>query len=378
MTIALSFNPTTTTAATEARMFLPHGGSLFLATGQWDAPTTETGPKMLRQDHANGPWLVDFAFPMKMMVCNCVAELNFPSKKFSTLATGFWAGPSEIAIRQAAGNWLMVPLGTTWGGTQVRSFHSYVQRDGTEVVFAGSDQGVFAGYYNHTVAGSIAWDAHPELVPTGYMGLKRIMGFAEIAGTLYCSIGEQVFVRNNQHKTWTLWWTNPDPGATSDALGALRGMTAITAPHNGTKLPPGLVAGATTLWMANCSSNNAYIVSLDPVTKKGVELCSVSKGITAYNNFCVVPMPDQSLCVIAGQHGASVATLVILHDGVFKPWRKLPQTSTQAQMACRTVALSPFDKNSLYVGGYDCNQSGIPKNLTAWADVGLITDYLAL
>ena len=47
-------------------------------------------------------------------------------------------------------------------------------------------------------------------------------------------------------------------------------------------------------------------------------------------------------------------------------------------MACRTVALSPFDKNSLYVGGYDCNQSGIPKNLTAWADVGLITDYLAL
>src|SRR6516164_5901275 len=138
MAIALSFNPTVTTAATEARMFLPHGGSLFLATGQWDAPTTETGPKMLRQDHANGPWLVDFAFPMKMMVCNCVAELNFPSKKFSTLATGFWAGPSEIAIRQAAGNWLMVPLGTTWGGTQVRSFHSYVQRDGTEVVFAGS------------------------------------------------------------------------------------------------------------------------------------------------------------------------------------------------------------------------------------------------
>ena len=378
MTIALSFNPNAQTAATEARELLAHAGSLFLATGQWDAPTSQTGPKILRQDQAGGPWVIDFTFPMKEMVCNCLGELNFPSKGFSTLATGFWAGPSQVAIRQGPNNWIMVPLGTPGGGTQVRSFTSYQQRDGTEVVFAGSDQGVFAGHYDTAAPGSIKWDKTPELVPTGYMGLHRVMGFAEVAHTLYCSIGEQVFQRNNQKKTWTMHWQNPNPGATSNALGALRGMTAITAPANGTKLPRGLVAGATTLWMANCSSNNAYIVSLDPATWTATELFSVKKGITAYNNFCVAPMPDHSLCVIAGQHGAATACIVKLQEGVFTAWIVLPQTSAQAQLACRTIALSPFDKTSLYAGGYDCGTSGVTKNLTAWVDVGLISDFLAL
>src|SRR5262249_47293974 len=154
-------------------------------------------------------------------------------------------------------------------------------------------------------------------------------------------------------------WTNPNPGVTNNGLGGLRGMTPITAPNNGTPLPPNLTPGATTLWMMNCSTTAPAIISLDPTTVTAKTLFTPYSGIIAYNNFCVVPMNDGSLCVLAGQDGGVTgpAHIVRLLQGAWTQWIPLPALAPQNMNSTRTIILSPFNTTEIYLGGHDNNNT---------------------
>ena len=353
--ITLSFTPTAGMNATETRMFCAHSPtpgapkSLYAANGQWNAPTSENGPQIIRQDYANGPWNVEHTFPMSNIVCNCLAELNFPSVGVSMLATGSWWGGIDVMV--APHNWVHVSL----HGGDARCFTSYTESNGTEWVFVGMNQGVFSGVYSLNQPSKILWNTIPEITPNGYLGLDRIMAFAKINGVLYCSIGEQVYQRNNTTRSWNVLWTNPNPGVTNNALGGLRGMTPITAPNNGTPLPPNLTPGATTLWMMNCSTTAPAIISLDPTTVTAKTLFTPYSGIIAYNKFCVVPMKDGSLCVLAGQAGGvnGPAHIVRLLQGAWTQYIPLPALAPQNMISTRTITLSPFNTTEIYLGGHD-------------------------
>ena len=362
MTFSLSFTPHPPFSATEARALVSHQGSLFCATGNWCESNPISGPQIIKLDAPGGGWKLEADFPIdpvNRIAVACLAELHFPTANQTTLVCGFFGG-SAVGVRNAPGQWSVTRIGNGTG--QIRSFRAH--RDSATLVdmaFAGSDQGIFSGVYDTELPGTIQWASTPELDISGFPPMarghpQRVMSFAELRGSLYATIGQDIWQRFDGGRSgWWKVWPNPMPGISQSGL---RGMTAIDG----------------NLWVG-VEGTEGRIVSVDAASwDSHTELdLSGPRGyyiIVAYNDFCVLP----GGAVLAGLDGRLdwPAHYVVLNNGV---WSKveIPPVAPKAMVSCRSICASPFGPE-LYFAGFDCNGK-LARN-TAWVAVSPIDGAL--
>jgi hypothetical protein len=404
---------------TEIRVLARHGGKLFAGNGYWKDTGSAPGAQILVLDQPNGTWRVDHTFGdllprgrRRHLAVSALSEITFQrdgkgtplASPVSLLLASTWdvTGARTVFTRDdATGQWSGAVLATGRPSPkflpQVRAFGFHRdEQTGADLVFAGDSKGIFAGTYDPSAPTRIRWAATPEFAAAGIntaafpglAGRLRISSFAEALGHLYAAIGQQVWARQDgATPRWTLLYTNPDPRYSQTGL---RGLTALSEPGRG----PVLLAAA--------EGNAARIIRISPITgNETTDLdltrfldtawgTRVSYVIAAYNDMTRAPwgfadgdlaigleafIPPASprppnhtvLPVINGLEGGAwflirrVGGLYELHQVA----ANFPNIG-QNLVAARTITVSPFpgESDTLYVGGYDANDT--PAHDTGW------------
>ncbi len=232
---------------TELRNLLGHRGALYAGNGYWmDRPGPEgrQPAQLLRLDEPAGRWRVERNFDETLPGGRAYRHLAVAALLGVTLSTdgagrplpqpvsmllvGTWdlGGSSEIFARNdATGAWAAMPLAVprvSSGIQQVRALAFHRDRQtGVDRLFAGNDRfGIFSGAYDASAVGQIRWSAAPELDVPGLsapsfpgLSLPRVASFAECNGSLYATVGQQIYRRiDGAAPRWELLYTNPKPG----------------------------------------------------------------------------------------------------------------------------------------------------------------------
>lgn len=349
MAFTLSWAPRPPFSATEARELCPtHDGKLMCGTGQWHVITgSHPGPQIIRLDSPGAAWAVEETFDPDTIAVACLTELHFPTANLTTLVCGFF-GRSYVGVKN--GGWNLTRVGE---GGQIRSFAAHVDnRTGVHMAFAGQDEGIFSGIYDATLPGEIMWTQAPELNISGFPKMEgghpeRVMSFAEVNGTLFATVGQRLYRRNDGHpSSWTEVWHNPLPGVSQSGL---RGLTPFLGD----------------LW-ACVEGTESRIIKVDPGTYEVTTQFDLSGDrdyyiIGAYNNMCVTELNSSPLLLCGIDAGAdSPAHFVSLYRGI---WRKItiPQLVSHPMRSCRSICVYGGE---VYYSGYDC-YSDREEN-TAW------------
>ncbi|HEV7517861.1 MAG TPA: hypothetical protein VGR07_16295 [Thermoanaerobaculia bacterium] len=382
---------------TEILRLVPHEGTLYAATSTvWDAPGTDPalGAQILALDHPEGPWRVEHEFPVSQW------RATLGSVRFSTDGRGrplaapvslLLAAPvnpeghAEVWSRDADGRWASMRLASGAAKVGIRSLHLYRdQVTGVDRVFAGClPYGIWSGVYEPAAPGLIRWDREPEL--SGFQ--SRPMAFAECAGALYAAIKPHLYRRIDGERSQPRWRSAyvyaTDTEVAMNSSG-LRGLTPSLAP-----------AGPGEVLLAALEGARCRIVRIAPEDdhREEVDLDVLSflrqqwggpltYAIAAYDDMVPVrdPASGEELLVIG--LGASRGPLGVRHpregwepggfyllrrrDGSYRLRQIVdPELDPMPPLvAVRTCALSPFDGETLFFGGYDPN--AMPAHHTAW------------
>jgi hypothetical protein len=416
---------------TEIRDLAVQGGKLFAANGYWmdRADPTGPGPQILVLDVAGKPWRVDHEFDERMpngrrrhTAISVLSAVTFRTDQYgaalrepvSRLLASTWdvTGRRMVFARDGkTGEWSGAFIAQSAPAPrflpQIRSFGFHRdRRTGADMAFAGDTEGVFAGAYDPGVPGQIKWDTTPELATKGvgaadFPGLSRglrISSFAEAGGRLFAAIGQQVWVREDgSPPQWRRIYTNPSPHFSETGL---RGLTAVSEPGTGEFL------------LAAVEGMQSRIVRIDPAT--GAETTDLELGqmldktwgtrvsyvIAAYNDMTPLrhtasgddlllgleayipassPRPPGHT-VLDLNHGVEGGGwFLVRHPGgryelhqVTLPASRFFPVFGENFVSVRTFAASPFpqEKNTFYIGGYDCNE--VPAHDTAWIVRGVL------
>jgi hypothetical protein len=359
MAFALSWVPRPPFSATEARELVVHNGKLYCATGQWHILAgAHPGPQIIRLDSPGGAWTVEATFASDTIAVSCLSEIHFPTANLTTLVCGFF-GRAYVGVRNDG--WSLTRVG---GGGQIRSFAAHKDnRTGVNMAFAGQDEGIFAGVYDTTLPGEIMWATTPELDISGFPPMQgghpeRVMSMAEIGSTLYATVGQRLYRRNDGHpSSWTKVWENLLPGSSQSGL---RGLTAF----NGD------------LWLC-VEGTESRVVKIDPATYEATTALDLSGGndfyiIGAYNDMCVTDVGGSPLLMFGVDAGAaSPAHFWRLYQGA---WARvtLPQFTATPMRSCRTICTYGGD---VYYGGFDCYNDRATN--TAWIVKSTLADAVA-
>lgn len=379
---------------TEIMQLVAHLGKLYAVTStMWDRPGDDpaVGAQILVLDHPERGWRLEHTLDtktMRMSLASVTFAVDRRGRVLDTPATMLLAGPSagqgSVAVcgrDEASGTWTGQMLATSARSTSIRCLYSY--RDtvtGVDRVFAGtSPSGIYSGAYDPMEPGKVAWDDGPEL--SKYE--NRPMAFAVCNGALHVAIKPHLYRRIDGAKPrWELVYTLPE-GVSRISCG-LRGLTAI--PHS---------SGDGECMLAALEGEQARILQIDPrdgyratVDLDVLDFLERQWGqrpgyaILAYNDMTPVPLP--------GGHGSALllgleSTSSRQHDTHPKDgWRpegmylvrypdrryQLCQISDPTEqpmprlVSTRAIAVSPFDRGTLYFGGYDPNS--VPAHNTAW------------
>ena len=416
---------------TEIRDLVVQDGKLFAANGYWmdKADPTGPGPQILVLDAAGAPWRVDHQFDERVLngrrrhiAISVLGAVTFRTDQHgaalrepvSRLLASTWdvTGRRMVFARDAktgewSGGFLAQSAPAPRFLPQIRSFGFHRdRRTGADMAFAGDTEGVFAGAYDPSVPGQIKWNTTPELATQGtgavnFPGLSRglrISSFAEAGGRLFAAIGQQVWVREDgPAPQWRHLYTNPSPHFSETGL---RGLTAVSEPGTGEFL------------LAAVEGMQSRIIRIDPATgaeRTDLELgqmldtawgTRVSYVIAAYNDMATLRRTASGDDLLLGLEAYIPAssprppghTILDLNHGVEGGgWflirhpggrYELHQVTLPASRAfpvlgenlvsVRTFAASPFprEKNTFYIGGYDCNE--VPAHDTAWIVRGVL------
>ncbi|HET9619741.1 MAG TPA: hypothetical protein VFP84_00145 [Kofleriaceae bacterium] len=374
---------------TEIMQLVPHLGKLYAVTStMWDRPGDDpaVGAQVLALDHPDHGWRVEHAIDartQRMSLASVAFTVDRHGHALAAPTHVLLAGPSNgqgaIAVSQrdeGSGAWVRQLLGSAPRYTSVRCLYGH--RDavtGVDHVLAGtSPNGIYRGAYD--AAGHIVWQAEPELA--GYE--HRPMAFAVCNGVLHAAIKPHVYRRiDGPAPRWEAVYTLPD--GVSRISSGLRGLTAVPHP-----------SGDGECLLAALEGEEARIVRLDPrdgyrATVELDVLDFLAQGderpgyaIVAYND--MTPLATGALLL-----GLSVTTSRGPHtthpkDGwrpdarylVRDPDRQYhvrsivdPDATRLAStrlVSTRTIEVSPFDRETLYFGGYDPHST--PSHNTAW------------
>jgi hypothetical protein len=407
---------------TELRILTAHSGRLYAGNGYWEdrpGPEGPQGAAILALDASAGPWRVEHVFDERLpsgrardFTVSALSSIRFDNDgsgarlpaPVAMLAASTWdlTGASRVFTRSDAnGTWAAATLSQDPTARdflpQIRSIFAHRDRlTGIDKVFAGnSPRGIFAGVYDPQVAGSIRWEAAPELGIgdnstaglSGPSGRLRVSAFAECNGNLYAAVGQQIYRRiDGVTPNWQAVYTNPRPGHSETGL---RGLTAIANP-----------GGAGEVLLAAVEGDTARILRFDPATSNETQeldlrgflsaawQTQVGYVIAAYNDMAKFHYAAGDVLLIgleafippqaATPAGHAIVDLghgrvdgggwyLVRHRDGRYDLRQIAAPTGQALVATRSIAPSPFpgDANALYFAGYDANKA--PAHNTAWA-----------
>ncbi|WNG38789.1 hypothetical protein F0U61_37800 [Archangium violaceum] len=379
---------------TEIMHLVPHGGRLYAATStlqQVQEPgDPAVGAQVLVLESAESSWRVERDFEPRHW------RLTLDSLTFTEDGRGrrlpephslLLAAPTErtgrlaVEVREESGSWTRVPLAEGQGTASIRSFCLYRDKvTGLERLFAGTaPMGIFSGVLDLDVPGSIRWDTRPEL--EGYR--KRPMGFAECNGVLHAIIHPGIYRRvDGERPRWEQVYTFPEQVIPISS--GLRGLTAIPHP-----------SGQGEVLLAVLEGDRARLLRIDPSAsyRDTLELDVLdflgerwrrrpSYAIAAYDDMTELRHPETGAPVLLMGVGATFEADLSTHPK--QGWDpggwylirhgegRYALRSITAQepvpmpplVATRSIALSPFDGRTVFLGGYDPNMS--PCRNTAW------------
>jgi len=388
-----------TVGGTEVRSLVANGGKIYAGNGYWGDRGGQ-GAQILVLDR--GRWRVDHSFDERMpngrarnLAIASMGKAEFTTdangrplrRPVSTLLASTWdlAGEVKVYARDdATGQWNGATLAHDWtfpGSqylSQVRSFGSHRDRvTGVSYAFAGDNpHGIYSGVYDPTVPGHIRWGQTPELdlssVPSAGAGVEklRITSFAERNGSLYATVGQQIYERiDGASPQWRQLYANRSPGTSETGL---RGLTAVPSPD-----------GHGQVLLAAVEGTAARIVRIDP--RDGSETTELdlhdylSKAwgmnvgyiIAAYNNMTPVhgdlligleafippnsPLAPGHRVVSAGPGRGRLeadAWYLIRHPNGTYDLRRVPSRSGEPMVSTRSIVASG---NAVYFAGYDAN-----------------------
>jgi len=381
---------------TEIMQLVAHLGKLYAATSvMGDRPGDDpaVGAQILVLDHPEQGWRVEHTFDARsarMSLASVTFAVDRRGRVLDTPAAILLAGPSDgqgsIAVYsrdEASGTWTERMLATSARSTSIRSLCSY--RDtvtGVDRVFAGtSPSGIYSGAYDPTEPGKVAWDDGPEF--SEYK--NRPMAFAVCNGALHVTIKPHMYRRiDGAQPRWELVYTLPEEVSRSRLSCGLRGLTTI--PHS---------SGDGECMLAALEGEQARILQIDPrggyratIDLDVLDFLERQWGqrpgyaILAYNDMTTVPLPGiQGSPLLLGLEATSSMQH---HTHPTDGWRpegmylvRYPDQRYQLRqisdptlqpmprlVSTRTIAVSPFDRRTLYFGGYDPN--ALPAHNTAW------------
>jgi hypothetical protein len=380
---------------TEIMQLVPHLGKLYAVTStMWDRPGTDpaVGAQILVLDHPERGWRVEHAFdtkPARMSLASVTFAVDRRGRVLDTPVTMLLAGPSDgqgaIAVwsrDEASRTWTRRMVATSARYTSIRCLYSY--RDtvtGVDRVFAGtSPNGIYSGAYDPMEPGTVAWDDAPEL--SKYQ--NRPMAFAVCNGALHVAIKPHLYRRiDGAQPRWEVVYTLPE-GVSLISCG-LRGLTTIRhASGDGECMLAALEGEQARILQIDPRDGHRATVELDVLDfleRRGGQ--RLGYAIVAYNDMTPVPIP--------GGHGSALVLgleatdsrdhhtrhpkdgwrpegryLVRYPDGRYQLCQISDPTEQPMPrlVSTRTIAVSPFDHETLYLGGYDPNS--VPTHNTAW------------
>ena len=254
----------------EIMHIVPHKGKLYAFNGYWkDANFGKHSAQVLRLDSPNGQWQVDLETTknalkyeqgnLMHMKGNILKSVTFKTDKngkqidVTLLVAGSWAFNNNEKGHQAVSFFQRDDASGRWTHTLLQDGPRDVPQEGQDkpvqirrvprdieiyhdpatkvdrIFMLVGDPGILSGVYN-SETGRIEWDTEPEHPKGGQAFPARPLGIAEANGTLYFSIGGQIFKRNNGPKpTWVEAYRIP--GRVNTDVGGIRGLTAIPNPN---------------------------------------------------------------------------------------------------------------------------------------------------
>jgi len=386
---------------TEIMDIVADQGRLFASTSSWEDPTGF--PQILRLDAADQAWVVDTSFDQQaggvpmFSRTNALAALRFttdgdgrplddPVTVLVAAVTSRTESDTVLFARDNNGTWTEQRL-PTGPGAQPRSLA--VARDSTTGVdraYVGTKVGIFSGTFDPAVPGRIRWGAAPEPGSTDQKG-HRVMSLVTVGGVLHALAHDDVLARTDGPDAhWQVAW-HDDHVADTDLCGptcsGLRGGTEVPGPRS--HQPELLVAeegvGGRVLRLDPAANYEPTVEARTDVLlsdKTGQPFAAYT--ITAYNRFTPLPGPDGATRWATGvqAHARGAGTgrdgsfLLIrdvdaTYDVVAVDYLAPPAPSDPNRrdlVAVRALAVSPFDPNHVFIGGFDCN--GRPARDTAW------------
>jgi hypothetical protein len=381
---------------TEIMQLVAHLGKLYAATSvMGDRPGGDpaVGAQILVLEHPERGWRVDHTFEprsARMSLASVAFAVDRRGRALDRAAAVLLAGPSDgqgsIAVYsrdEASGTWTGRTLATSARPTSIRSLCSY--RDtvtGVDRVFAGtSPSGIHSGAYDPAEPGKLVWDDGPELSQDRH----RPMAFAVCDGALHVTIKPHLYRRiDGARPRWELVYTLPEELSRSRLSCGLRGLTTI--PH---------AAGDGECMLAALEGEQARVLQIDPRAgyRATVDLDVLDflerqwgkrpgYAILAYNDMTPVAVPGSPGSALL--LGLEATDSLELHTHPRDGWRpeamylvRYPDRRYQLRqisdptlqpmprlVSTRTIAVSPFDRRTLYFGGYDPN--ALPAHNTAW------------
>jgi len=380
---------------TEIMQLVPHGEKLYAVTStMWDRPGDDpaVGAQILVLDHPEQGWRVEHMFDartQRMSLASVRFAVDRRGRALDAPATLLLAGPSNgqgaIAVSsrdEASGTWTRQMLATSARYTSIRCLASH--RDsvtGVDRVFAGtSPNGIYSGAYDPTAPGRVAWDEAPELSQYA----NRPMAFAVCDGALHAAIKPHLYRRSDgPQPRWEQVYTLPE-GVSRISCG-LRGLTTIPR-----------ASGEGECMLAALEGEQARILQIDPrdgyratVDLDVFDFLDRQWGqrpgyaILAYNDMTPVPLPGRPGSALllgleatssGGQHDTHPkdgwrpeGMYLVRYPDRHYQLRQISDPTAQPMpplVSTRTIAASPFDRGTLYFGGYDPNS--VPTHNTAW------------
>ncbi len=381
---------------TEVLHLVSHRGRLYASLSyKLNAYLPEdppTGAQIIVLDHPDGSWTLVHDYERAQWRATLESVTFTADGRGRTLETPvslLLAAPSDSrgtvyvdSCDDDTGTWIRKHLGSGSGVASVRSF--FVYRDkmtGVERVFAGtSPLGIFSGTYDADLPGKIRWDDEAEMADC----MRRPMAFTECNGRLYVSVKPDIYRRiDGKVPQWEKVYTIPVPLIAPSS--GLRGLTTVPR-----------LSGSGEVLLAALEGDRCRVVRIDPEDefRETVELevldflaeCWGQRptyGVVAYDDFTPVVDPKTGQTLLFTGLGATYSTRLDTHpadawvkdacylirypDGERYELRRVESADARSMLelvAARSIALSPFAPETLYIGGYDPNAK--PCRQTAW------------
>jgi hypothetical protein len=267
--------------------------------------------------------------------------------------------------------------------------------DHVEKIFAGIGAGqsreverfLFSGVYDPSAPGRIRWNPAPERIDLP----NRVVSMVDCGGTLFAASKPSIFRRNDQAKTWQIFYTYPftDSDRFTPKNSGFRALTCITGPDGKQSLLTDFEGYAGDVMRIDPQTGTAVteLRSRDLLTRLWGGEPARPDIVAGYNDIPVVrsglrllgldtrsPNPAESNSGWFLSRRDGNPPQYALHQVPAPRTWPAPRSDT-ALWSVRSIAVSPFPEDQgqvLYMGGYDGHFK--PDHNTAWIfRVGLDT-----